>query len=86
MQDVLEKSKKTTYFKLTLPNMGKECKVAVWVPGTPEQFLLHVRLAIHVCQQMGLDAEFAEAKKGIETCQLDVEIMKGEYVQACNSE
>eukprot|EP00804_Cyclotella_cryptica_P006199 CCRYP_015282-RA/>CCRYP_015282-RA protein AED:0.37 eAED:0.37 QI:0/-1/0/1/-1/1/1/0/77 len=42
VQDALEKNKKTTYFKLTLPNTGNELKVAVWASGTPEQFLLHV--------------------------------------------
>eukprot|EP00804_Cyclotella_cryptica_P028380 CCRYP_016426-RA/>CCRYP_016426-RA protein AED:0.65 eAED:1.00 QI:0/-1/0/1/-1/1/1/0/79 len=47
VQDVLEKTKKTTYFKLTLPNTGNELKVAIWASGTPEQFLLHVRSAIH---------------------------------------
>jgi len=41
-QDALEKNKKTTYFKLTLPNTGNELKVAVWVSGTPKQFLLHI--------------------------------------------
>ena len=29
LQDALEKNKKTTYFKLTLPNMGNELKVAI---------------------------------------------------------
>ena len=42
MQDALEKNRKTTYFKLTLLNTGNALKVAIWVPGTPEQFLLHV--------------------------------------------
>ena len=42
VQDAHEKNKKTTYFKLTLPNTGNELKVAVWASGTPEQFLLHV--------------------------------------------
>ena len=36
VQDALEKSKKTTYFKLTLPNNGNELKVAIWASGTPE--------------------------------------------------
>jgi hypothetical protein len=35
VQDALEKNKKTTYFKLTLPIMGNELKVAVWALGTP---------------------------------------------------
>eukprot|EP00804_Cyclotella_cryptica_P005204 CCRYP_014246-RA/>CCRYP_014246-RA protein AED:0.30 eAED:0.80 QI:0/0/0/1/1/1/3/0/373 len=41
VQDALKETKKTTYFKLTLPDMGNELKVAVWASGTPEQFLLH---------------------------------------------
>ena len=48
MQDALEKSKKTTFFKLTLLNMGNELKVAIWVSGTHKQFLLHVQTEIHV--------------------------------------
>ena len=50
VQDALEKSKKTTYFKLTLPNTRTELKVAIWASRTPEQFLLHVRTAMHVCK------------------------------------
>ena len=59
VQDALEKSKKTTYFKLTLPNTGNELKVAIWASGTPEQFLLHVHTAMHVCKQLGLETEEA---------------------------
>eukprot|EP00804_Cyclotella_cryptica_P018736 CCRYP_007218-RA/>CCRYP_007218-RA protein AED:0.43 eAED:0.44 QI:0/0/0/1/0/0.5/2/0/225 len=55
---------KTTYFKLTLPNTGNELKVAVWASGTPEQFLLHVRSAIHACKQMGLDTDFGSRRCG----------------------
>ena len=55
VQDALEKSKKTTYFKLTLPNTGNELKVAIWASGTPKQFLLHVCTVIHSCKQMGLN-------------------------------
>ena len=50
MQDALKKNRKTTYFKLTLPNMGNELKVAVWASGTLEQFLLHVRSASQACK------------------------------------
>ncbi len=42
VQDALKKTKKTTYFKLTLPNTGNELKVAIWASGTPEQFLMHI--------------------------------------------
>eukprot|EP00804_Cyclotella_cryptica_P006628 CCRYP_008595-RA/>CCRYP_008595-RA protein AED:0.23 eAED:0.29 QI:0/-1/0/1/-1/1/1/0/97 len=62
VQDALEKTKKTTYFKLTLPNTGNELKVAVWASGTPEQFLLPVSSAIHVCTQMGLDTSFTDGE------------------------
>ncbi len=85
VQDVLKKSKKTTYFKLTLPNTGNELKVAVWASGTPEQFLMHVRSAIHVRKQMGLDTEFTGAEKNIETANLDIDITKNEFVQVRNS-
>ena len=50
VQDALENTKKTTYFKSTLPNTGNELKVAIGTSGTPEQFLLHVRTAMHVCK------------------------------------
>eukprot|EP00804_Cyclotella_cryptica_P007457 CCRYP_002651-RA/>CCRYP_002651-RA protein AED:0.48 eAED:1.00 QI:0/0/0/1/1/1/2/0/188 len=86
VQDALEKNKKTTYFKLTLPNTGNELKVVVWASGTPKQFLLHVRFAIHACTQMGLDKNFKEAKKAVETAKLGSEIAKGEYTQLRNSE
>ena len=54
VQDALDKTKKTTYFKLTLPNTGNELTVAIWASGTPEQFHLHVRTAMHVCKQLSL--------------------------------
>jgi hypothetical protein len=86
VQDALEKNKKTTYFKLTLPNTRNELKVAVWVSGTPEQFLRHIRSEIHTCKQMGLDTSFTEAERAVETAKLDAEIAKGEYTQLCNAE
>jgi hypothetical protein len=43
VQEAPEKNKKTNYFKLTAPNMGSKLKVALWVSGTPDQFILHVR-------------------------------------------
>eukprot|EP00804_Cyclotella_cryptica_P011134 CCRYP_019068-RA/>CCRYP_019068-RA protein AED:0.16 eAED:0.56 QI:0/0/0/1/1/1/2/0/232 len=85
VQDALEKTKKTTYFKLTLPNTGNELKVAVWASGTPEQFLLHVRSAIHACKQMGLDTSFPDAEKAVKTAKLDAEIAKDEYMQLRSS-
>eukprot|EP00804_Cyclotella_cryptica_P005440 CCRYP_002984-RA/>CCRYP_002984-RA protein AED:0.40 eAED:1.00 QI:0/-1/0/1/-1/1/1/0/366 len=86
VQDALEKNKKTTYFKLTLPNTGNELKVAVWASGTPKQFLLHVQSPIHGCKQMGLDTSFEEAARAVETAKLDMDIAKGEYTQLHNAE
>eukprot|EP00804_Cyclotella_cryptica_P007350 CCRYP_002569-RA/>CCRYP_002569-RA protein AED:0.47 eAED:0.56 QI:0/0/0/0.66/1/1/3/0/156 len=83
VQDALAKDKKTTYFKLTLPNTGNELKVAVWASGTPEQFLLHVRSAIHACKQMGLDTDFAAAEKAVETAKIEAELAKQDYVTRC---
>ena len=54
MQDALEKSKKTMYLKLTLPNTGNELKVTIWASGTPEQFLLHVNTTIMRASRWGL--------------------------------
>jgi hypothetical protein len=86
VQDALEKAKRTTYVKLTLPNTGNELKVAVWASGTPEQFVLHVRSAIHACKQMGLDASFAEAEQTVINTELEAELAKTEYVKVRNSE
>eukprot|EP00804_Cyclotella_cryptica_P012252 CCRYP_013850-RA/>CCRYP_013850-RA protein AED:0.42 eAED:0.44 QI:0/0/0/1/1/1/2/0/306 len=85
VQDALTKDKKTTYFKLTLPNSRNELKVAVWASGTPEQFLLHVRSAIHACKQMGLDTDFAEAEKAVETAKIKAVLAKEEYVKVLNA-
>eukprot|EP00804_Cyclotella_cryptica_P029034 CCRYP_005230-RA/>CCRYP_005230-RA protein AED:0.27 eAED:0.62 QI:206/0/0/1/1/1/3/0/428 len=84
VQDALAKDKKTTYFKLTLLNTGNELKVAVWASGTPEQFLLHLRSAIH--HQMGLDTDFASAEKAVETAKIEAELAKQEYVTVRNAE
>jgi hypothetical protein len=86
VQDALAKDKKTTYFKLTLPNMGSKLKVAIWSSGTPEQFVLHVRFAIHAIMQMGLDMDYAEAERAVEAAKLDAEIAKTEYATVRNSE
>jgi hypothetical protein len=82
VQDALEKSKKTTYVKLTLPNTGNELKVAVWASGTPEQFVLHARFA---CKQMGLDKNFAEAEQTVINTELEAELAKEEYVKLRSS-
>ena len=86
VQEALEKKKKVTYFKLTLPSTKSEMSVAQWASGTPEQFLLHVRSAIHACKQMGLDTDFAAAKRAVDTAKIEAELAKQEYVTVRNAE
>jgi hypothetical protein len=85
VQDGLEKSKKTTFFKLTLPKMGNELKVAIWVSGTPEQFLLHVHNTMHMCKQMGLEMNFANAEMAVTSAEVDAKLVKTKYAQVCSS-
>ena len=85
VQDALEKAKKTTYIKLTLPNTRNELKVTVWESRTPEQFVLHVRSMIHTCKQMGLDTNFAKAKQTVINAEPEAELAKTEYVKICSS-
>jgi hypothetical protein len=81
VQDALEKTKKTTYFKLTLPNTGNELKVAIWASGTPEQFLLHVHTAMHLCKQLGLETEEADAMMALEAAYCKLDAAKAEYTK-----
>ena len=48
---------------MKLPNKT-EFKASVWYTGTPEEFLNHVKGAIHACERMGLFSDYAEALKG----------------------
>ena len=86
VQEALERTKKTNYFKLTLPHTGSELKVALWASGTPEQFILHVRAAIHACKQMEHDVKYQNAKEAVANANLDLEIKKEEYAQVCTLE
>ena len=86
IQEALEKEKKVTYFKLTLPSMKSEMSMAQWASGTPEQFLWHVRAAIHACKQMELDANFIRAQDAVTTAELNLEMAKESYAMVCNSE
>ena len=71
---------------MRLPNTGSELKVALWTSRTPEQFILHVRSAIHACKQMEHDVKFSNAKETVATAILDLEIKKEEYAQVRASE
>ncbi len=86
VQEALEKSKKINYFKLTLPNTGSKLKVALWASGTPEQFILHVRAAIHACRQMEHDVKCQNAEEAVETAVMEMEIKKEEYARVRTSE
>ena len=66
VQGTLEKNKKTTYFKVMLPNTGNKLKVMIWTKGTPKLFLLHVHTAMHVCKQIGLDTKETDAMMVLE--------------------
>ena len=68
-----------------LPHIGSELKVALWVSGTPEQFILHVRSAIHACKQMEHDVKFSTAKEAVANTMLNLEIKKEEYAQVHSS-
>ena len=59
--------------------------MVIWASGTPEQFLLHVHTAIHLCKQLGLDANFANTKKAVTTAELEAYLAKTEYANVCNS-
>ena len=81
IQDAPEKSKKTTYFKLTLSNTRDKLMVAIWTTGTPKQFLLHLCSALHMCKQMGLDMDYADDLMVLEAAYCQLDAAKTEYAQ-----
>jgi hypothetical protein len=81
VRDALEKTKKTTYFKLTLPNTGNKLKMAIWASGTPEQLLLHVHTVMHVCKQLGLETKEANAMMVLEAAYCKLDAAKAEYTK-----
>ena len=64
---------------MTLPNIRNELKVASWASGTPEQFLLHVHTALHVCKQLGLETKEANAMMVLEAAYCKLDAAKAEY-------
>jgi hypothetical protein len=76
VQEALEKNNMTNYFKLTLPHMGSELKATLWAARNPEQFILHVRSAIHTCKQKEHNVKFSRAKEAFATVMLNLEITK----------
>ena len=82
VKDALEKTKKTTYSKLTLSNTGNELKEAIWASGTSKQFLLHVRTAMNVCKQLGLEDKEVNALVALEAVYCTLDAAKLEYAKA----
>ncbi len=60
IQEALETKSQPTPLKFTLPS-GSEMRKKRWASGTPEQFLVHVRGAIHAVKEMELHIKFQEA-------------------------
>jgi hypothetical protein len=76
VQEALEKSKKSIYFKMMLLHMGSKFKVTQRPSGTPKQFVLNVHTAIQACKQIELTMNFSRAKEAIATAMLNLEIVK----------
>ncbi len=53
--------------------------MAIWTSGTPEQFLLHVRTAMHVCRQLGLETKEANAMMALEAAYCKLDAAKAKY-------
>ena len=77
IQEALERKPTTSQFKVKLPSTCSELRVAIWASGTPEHFLIHVRGAVHVINQMPGTIE--EAMRSVESTKLMVEIAKSEF-------
>ena len=71
---------------MTLPNTGSKLKVALWASGTPEQFILHVRSAIHACKQREHGIKYLNVEEAVATVKLDLDIKREEYTQVSTSE
>ena len=70
------------YFKLTLPNTKNELKVVIRASRTPQQFLLHVCTAIHVCKQLGPETKESDDMMALEAAYCKLDATKGEYANA----
>ncbi len=55
--------------------------MAIWASGTPEQFLLHVCNAVHVCKPIGLDTSYANATMALEAAYCKLDAVKTKYAQ-----
>ncbi len=62
VQDALEKNDNA--LQADAPQHQNKLKVVLWVSGTLEQFLLHVRTDMDRCKQIDLDTKAANAMVG----------------------
>lgn len=63
VQDALNaNSKEARTQKIKLPNKT-EFQATIWNTGTPEEFVNHVKQALHACERMGLFADYDAALK-----------------------
>ena len=77
MQDALKKNKKDQLIQV---DSTQHWEVKIWASRTPKQFLLHVLTVTYACKQMGLDTNFAVAKKAAVIAELDSELTKMEFL------
>ena len=54
-----------------LNETGSDLRVAIWVSGTSEHFLIHVCSVVHVIKQMGSETKFKEQVESIEALKLE---------------
>ena len=67
VQELLAVDNATNTMNLTLP--GKvELRVSVWSHGIPEQFIMHVKIALDVVRQKGLDVAYNKACMDVKEC------------------
>ena len=62
VQDALNINHKERLQKFKLPN-GTEFNAGIWYTGTPEEFLNHVKQAVHACERLGYFKNYQAAKK-----------------------
>ena len=55
--------------------------MAIWASGTPKQFLLHIWTALHVCKQLGLETQEADAMMVLEAAYCKLDAAKAEYAK-----
>ena len=63
VQDVLNMNSKEPRTKNIKLENGTMFQAGIWYTGMPEEFLNHMKQAVHTCKRMGLFSNYAEALK-----------------------